>query len=301
MLCERYKNHDLDLVGNHGDFAFFHANAPVGIGSFNILRYGAGVRIDPGDFGDFYMLEMPLSGGVDLDMGKVRYRSRPNSALIISPGRRLISFWHPGTVQLMLKIDRAQMLRRWNLLTGSATGSPPVFETELRMDTPAGWRIGRLLQLLTEEFAEGATRPEWDIGKSPLPLSIIDAMLLTLTHDQQHRLPGATPNIMPRHVKLCTEFMRRHMGEDISVSTLARLSGVSVRSVHDGFRSFLHTSPKQYLLELRLAAARKMLLDGEQSVASVLVACGFKHAGRFSRSYFERFAEYPSQTLERAA
>ncbi|MNR45930.1 DNA-binding transcriptional activator FeaR [compost metagenome] len=58
----------------------------------------------------------------------------------------------------------------------------------------------------------------------------------------------------------------------------------------------------QYLKEVRLEMARGQLLDGHTDVgiASLAFECGFAHLGRFSRAYWERFGETPSQTSKRA-
>ena len=152
LLCSRYKSHDLKLSNGASDFDFLHVSTKVSAGSLNILRYGAGVTIDPDNFEDFYMLEVPLEGGVDIRINNQDFNSRPEAGLIISPGQRLVSFWRPGTTQFMLKIDRDFLLKRWNLLTGRAERTHPIFRTSVDFSTPEGWRIKNLMGLLMEEF-----------------------------------------------------------------------------------------------------------------------------------------------------
>jgi len=93
LLCRRYKSHAMQVAGDGHDFDFLHATARIGAASFNILRYGAGVTIDPGDFDAFYMLEIPLSGGVELHYDGQTCSSSPQRGLIISPGRPLVSVY----------------------------------------------------------------------------------------------------------------------------------------------------------------------------------------------------------------
>ena len=86
----------MQVAGDGRDFDFLHASARLSGCSFNILRYGAGVAIDPGDFDEFYMLEIPLAGGVELHFDDRVCVSNREHGLIISPGRPLTSVWQPG-------------------------------------------------------------------------------------------------------------------------------------------------------------------------------------------------------------
>jgi hypothetical protein len=66
-MSERYRPHRLTVLsGDRVDIDFSHQAVALDGASINILRYGPDVVIDAGDFDYFYMLEMPLAGGVDL-------------------------------------------------------------------------------------------------------------------------------------------------------------------------------------------------------------------------------------------
>lgn len=82
--------------------------------------------------------------------------------------------------------------------------------------------------------------------------------------------------------------------------TLARLAGVSVRTLQEGFQRFRGRTPSQISRDLRLDRARTALLDGDgDNVTAVALDSGFSHLGRFAQSYAERFGETPSQTIRR--
>jgi AraC-like DNA-binding protein len=296
VLSQRYKNHSIRVAGDGRDFDFLHASAKVVPGSFNILRYGSGVRIDPGDFDDFYMLEIPLAGGVELHFRDCTCVSNPEHGLIISPGRPLISHWRPGTVQMMLKIDKHFVLHRLRTLTERPARAHPVFEPVIPLSSPEGWRIGSLMTLLLEDFLASVSRRDWQFEKSPLAASIVDALLLGAKHDQSADLGAASVEILPRHVRRCVRFINDNLGEDLSAARLAAIAGTSERTLYEGFRAFLHLSPQQYVAERRLKAAREMLLSGSQPVATVARLCGFRHLSRFARTYRDRYLEYPSET-----
>ena len=71
----RYRPHRLLMPSGEASLDFRH-HAVAGEGaSLNLLRYGPDIEIEAGIFDTFYMLEFPLSGGVDILYGRDRVAS----------------------------------------------------------------------------------------------------------------------------------------------------------------------------------------------------------------------------------
>jgi transcriptional regulator GlxA family with amidase domain len=86
----------------------------------------------------------------------------------------------------------------------------------------------------------------------------------------------------------------------LTVAALAARSHVSVRSLQQGFRAHVGTTPTAYLREVRLRRAHRDLLAADPStvtVASVAYRWGFSNLGRFAAAYTARYQEPPSKTL----
>ena len=63
------------------------------------------------------MLELPLRGGACLESaGRQSAQSSPDTALFIPPHVRFKSVWQANTVQLMLKIRKDVVLKRWQMM-----------------------------------------------------------------------------------------------------------------------------------------------------------------------------------------
>jgi transcriptional regulator GlxA family with amidase domain len=84
------------------------------------------------------------------------------------------------------------------------------------------------------------------------------------------------------------------------MAELSALTGVSVRSIQEGFQKHRGHPPLVFLRLLRLAKARELLSRGDCSVTGAALACGFEHLGRFSVQYRAYFGESPSRTLAEA-
>lgn len=65
---------------------------------------------------------------------------------------------------------------------------------------------------------------------------------------------------------------------------LAKLCGVSIRQLQRHFRKTFRRSPRAWLNETRLLAARKLLLSGEP-VKKIALDLGFKHSSHFCRQF----------------
>ena len=89
--------------------------------------------------------------------------------------------------------------------------------------------------------------------------------------------------------------MKSELDETTSPTEVAERIGISTRQLERLFGKNLHTSPKRYLLGLKLERARHLLVQTEMSVTDIALACGFASASHFARVYRSRFGISPSQ------
>jgi transcriptional regulator GlxA family with amidase domain len=82
-----------------------------------------------------------------------------------------------------------------------------------------------------------------------------------------------------------------------SLADLARVAGVTTRTLNTLCHRYRGVSPMGLLRNLRLEGARGKLLSGpDASITDIALEHGFGHFGRFSAYYRERFGELPRQT-----
>ena len=75
---------------------------------------------------------------------------------------------------------------------------------------------------------------------------------------------------------------------------LCKIGYISVSGLQRAFREYLGTTPRQYLIKLRMNHAVKLLLRNEMSVKEVAFACGFRDEKYFSRVFKQRYGHTPS-------
>ncbi|MCF8248170.1 MAG: response regulator [Saprospiraceae bacterium] len=84
----------------------------------------------------------------------------------------------------------------------------------------------------------------------------------------------------------------------LTISFLAQEFAMSDSTLFRQVSRLTGLSPKQYLQEIRLDAARQLLEDrAYRTVARVAAEAGFSNAGTFSRSFSKRFGKSPSEYL----
>ncbi|MBT1545561.1 helix-turn-helix transcriptional regulator [Curtobacterium aurantiacum] len=101
-------------------------------------------------------------------------------------------------------------------------------------------------------------------------------------------------------VHLAQAWLAEHCDRPLQLADVCGAVGVSSRTLQENFVQHLGVSPMTYLLLVRLDRVRiaLQLADCTQTtVAEVAHRWGFRHMGRFSSTYFQRFDEYPKKTL----
>ena len=95
------------------------------------------------------------------------------------------------------------------------------------------------------------------------------------------------------------DFMIEHLGEPVTISSVAVASGSSVRSLQSAFRAELDTTPLQWLRAQRLERAHSLLASGSPglTVTDVAYRCGFFHLGEFGAAFRARYGMPPSAVL----
>jgi transcriptional regulator GlxA family with amidase domain len=85
----------------------------------------------------------------------------------------------------------------------------------------------------------------------------------------------------------------------VSPAAIAEQLNISKRQLERLFQRYLNCSPYKYGVAIRLHKARNLLLQTENSVTDIAVACGFESASHFSRVYRAHFGVAPTRQRAR--
>jgi AraC-like DNA-binding protein len=268
--------------------------------SVNLMRIGPAVDVWPGTLEDFYLVQIPIRGAVQISLGEDRVRCEGAMAAVISPGERLRLRWSDNCAQLIVQIPREILEARLVERSGCRQRDPLRFEPAFDLRRPAArdWRA--LLDFAVRSIDGGGL-----YSREPLGGALEELLLEGLLAVQPHNHAGEANKgrgPLPYYVLRAEREMRGRLAAPLTIAKLAEAAGVSERTLHDGFRRFCATTPMARLTALRLAAARRCLLKAEpgMTVGRAAAEAGFFQFGRFAGSYRKAFGELPSATLRAA-
>nr|WP_136252828.1 AraC family transcriptional regulator [Ningiella ruwaisensis] len=96
-------------------------------------------------------------------------------------------------------------------------------------------------------------------------------------------------------IKAPVEYIRKNFHQDINIEELAKLAFLSVSALERRFKKYLSKTPKQFLNEIRLENARRLLIETQQPIMEIAYQCGFSEHSYFSKQFKALFGILPSQ------
>ena len=107
--------------------------------------------------------------------------------------------------------------------------------------------------------------------------------------EQVREQPGAVAKLS----KVIT-LMHERSHEELPTAYLAKLAGLSPSQFDRSFRKAFGTSPRQYLLRVRVEAAGRRLARSDDTVAAIAQECGFYDHAHFTRCFRQIMGVTPS-------
>jgi AraC-like DNA-binding protein len=101
------------------------------------------------------------------------------------------------------------------------------------------------------------------------------------------------------HIARTIRWIREHYDDALRVADLADLAGMSESSFHRHFRSATSMTPIQFQKQIRLQAARALLISSPGEVAEIGYRVGYESPSQFSREYRRTFGTPPGRDAVR--
>jgi AraC-like DNA-binding protein len=266
------------------------------------LRYGRDVRVVTVDAANIHV-NIPLSGRPESRCGRMApVRSGPGKAAVFTSGMPADIRWPGDCAQLCLMIDRADLERELAAMLGRSVTKPVEFAPGMDLTGGPARTWLDTVHLLVREAEQPDSPLYHPAAARHLQGLLINCLLLAQPSNYRDALMAPVGKAGPRAVREAIDLMEGHPERPWTPSLLASLVSTSVRSLHDGFRHTVDTSPMAYLREVRLNRARDELTTapaGAVTVTEVAGRWGFAHLGRFASTYRDKFGEPPSATLRR--
>ncbi|MFB9747847.1 helix-turn-helix domain-containing protein [Leifsonia shinshuensis] len=274
----------------------------VGRTTCGYMRFREPVRIDTAE-ADNYHVDIPMTGRATMEAGlgtPVYGTSR--TAGVFMPGRPVSFDCSPRFSQLSLMFPRDDVRRELEDLLGEPAVRPLEFAADLSMSSAGGQAMLLALRMIDRTAAQANGALAHPLAVQRLEQALLHSLLFGQPHNYTAALAAPSPTAGTRPVSRAAELLRSDPGRPWTVAELAAEVSMSVRSLQEGFRRSLGTTPMRYLRRLRLEKVQHELSEatpGTVTVTDVATRWGFLHLGRFAAAYAHAFGEQPSVTLRR--
>lgn len=235
---------------------------------------------------DSYLVGMTEQGVQQFNCRHVRHQSTPGRVFLLEPGEI-----HDGDAPTPEGFTYRTLYLE-----------PLWLERELRAlfeETPDNCQLSFAATLAEDPRLSQATAQAFNTLHSEdiriVRQTALDNLLSSLTgHLRWRTLINPDPRL-PLVAQRARDYLHGHLHQDIGLDDLARVTGVDRFRLTRAFKAAFGLAPHAYLIQLRLAKARRLLALGD-TPANVSAALGFadqSHLGRwFQRAYRMSPADY---------
>ncbi len=194
--------------------------------------------------------------------------------------------------QFAWRVPRRIVNQKLAARTGRPVTRPVEFDHRLDMLTTPSAALREIFDSLVLNI-DSASPSSAKLVLPELENALIVSLLCTAQHNYRDLLDGPTPSAAPWQVLRAERYIEAHWDEPITIEDMVSATGASARSIFRAFKKSRGYSPFQFVKELRLQQARRML-DSDASdltVTEVAVTCGFENLSRFSKDFSRAFGE----------
>ncbi|MET0419456.1 MAG: AraC family transcriptional regulator [Actinoplanes sp.] len=298
-----YTNFVDTLSGTPGWRARFGI-APAGAVTLGDLSFGTDIRMRFGELGAYHV-DVPLTGALTWRQGNGPFHiATANSAAVFQPvGDTTLERWRGGCRLLAVKIDQQALENHLAALLDAPVAGPVRLAPTLDLSSAAGASWLSLLRLVATESARNGGLLHHPVLGARLREDLVTGLLLAADHPYREALHRPRPILAaPRAVRRVVEVMHAEPSRPYTVAELARIAGISPRSLQLSFRRYIGMPPMPYLRDLRLGLVHEQLIQADPAlttVAEIAYQAGFTHLSRFAAAYRSRYGILPSETLRR--
>ncbi len=293
-----FSPHRLELRGDAASLDVRHNRFQLCELSINVLNYGTEVLIDPGERGDFFLVQLPLQGLARLSTGRCEIELDSRTLSVLQPQTRSRMTWSGDCSMILVQVPRASVVQRaerWDL-----PAPLRMAHTRPRDDAAVGGWWQAVLDITHNIDRLGDT---W--LRQPAAAAAVEELLLsaftTLLQEPQGDA-AASRGADARCLRRARDFIVSHADRALTLEEIARHACVSPRTLEAVFRRNGHPAPLAYARLHRLQQVHERLraarAEGQPvNVTQVALEHGFVHMGRFAAQYRSRFGVPPSHTL----
>jgi AraC-like DNA-binding protein len=173
--------------------------------------------------------------------------------------------------------------------SGESLSSPPVPAFTAPLEAELAEPLSRLLNAVDDPVER----------RTLAPLAVEELVFRLLRSDAAAAMRGAIRAGDARPITEAMRLMRMHAFRPLSVDSIARQVAMSPSHFAHRFRVVARMSPMRFVKEVRLDAARTLLLSEGARASEVALRVGYESPAHFARDFKRRFGASPARYARR--
>ncbi len=143
------------------------------------------------------------------------------------------------------------------------------------------------------------------VGAGPARICALIELLELLSEDEGSKCLASlsynapsSPKELDRQEKVIN-YLNQHWPEPIKLAEVAKIAGLHPNSFSRFFRKCFRRTFQQYLIELRLSHAARLLLENNDTITGIAFDCGFSDLSNFNRQFLKNYGSTPRDYRKR--
>lgn len=219
---------------------------------------------------DDLQILLPLSGRLGMVVAGDEHLLGPEWAILLQPGAPHSSTFLNGDLDFVTVYAPPEWLSEFVAAVG---GVLPGARSPVLRDAR--------LWILAQQLASEIDAPT--VGTERMLRAGLEQLGVVLARQLQEK--SSLPEPADARVMRAIDRMLRDHGEELTVAGLASEVAMSPRHFERCFKEAVGNTPRKFLIDVRLGAARELLARTDRPVAAIAWEVGFKNLSHFSDSF----------------
>ena len=146
----------------------------------------------------------------------------------------------------------------------------------------------------TDLLEKSLNEHDQEFGSTVLAESILNIILITINRLANKKRTPTYVDVLPKTITDAFNYINLHLSDSISASSVAENMHLHPVYLNRIFKANTGTSIQQYIIEKRLALAKKLLKEGNSPI-DVCFQSGFNNYSNFSRTFSNHTGTSPKQ------
>ncbi len=132
------------------------------------------------------------------------------------------------------------------------------------------------------------------------PLKILEFLTLLLDADEAHSLARHLAGFQNPSSRNLRQLMEAHYDKPLTLADFASLSGRSLSSFKRDFERYFESTPRQWLIQRRMAKAQQLMQKDSMNVTQVAFEVGYENVSHFIKAFKKHYQVTPKQFIRQS-